>query len=197
MSKPIRLFKLVTGELVLGKFDEEANMLEDVAIIQVVPHPTGCSDDDASLRLSFFEQECRNSGNISGEHFMYEYKKLPRRSETKYLEACTNLTLSTGGSSAESRGQVSAHQVAFVPASGRKRPHPAPACSGTVGRSSLNPAACGTPPYERTPLPAAPAQSLYRYRGRFRPQGARVRSPALRPFAFPDLYVKWACPTST
>ena len=27
MSKPIRLFKLVTGELVLGKFDEEANML--------------------------------------------------------------------------------------------------------------------------------------------------------------------------
>ena len=36
MSKPIRLFKLVTGELVLGKFDEEANMLEDVAIIQVV-----------------------------------------------------------------------------------------------------------------------------------------------------------------
>ena len=36
MSKPIRLFKLVTGELVLGKFDEEANMLEDVAIIQVI-----------------------------------------------------------------------------------------------------------------------------------------------------------------
>ena len=41
MSKPIRLFKLVTGELVLGKFDEEANMLEDVAIIQVVPTQHG------------------------------------------------------------------------------------------------------------------------------------------------------------
>ena len=41
MSKPIRLFKLVTGELVLGKFDEEANMLEDVAIIQVVPTQQG------------------------------------------------------------------------------------------------------------------------------------------------------------
>ena len=59
MSKPIRLFKLVTGELVLGKFDEEANMLEDVAIIQV---PTGCSDDDASLRLSF-------RTGIQGQHF--------------------------------------------------------------------------------------------------------------------------------
>ena len=61
MSKPIRLFKLVTGELVLGKFDEEANMLEDVAIIQVVP-TTGCSDDDASLRLSF-------RTGIQGQHF--------------------------------------------------------------------------------------------------------------------------------
>ena len=77
MSKPIRLFKLVTGELVLGKFDEEANMLEDVAIIQVVP--------------------TQFKGSISGEHFMYEYKKLPDDLETKYLEACTNLTLSTGG----------------------------------------------------------------------------------------------------
>ena len=28
---------------------------------------------------------------------MYEYKKLPDDLETKYLEACTNLTLSTGG----------------------------------------------------------------------------------------------------
>ena len=61
MSKPIRLFKLVTGELVLGKFDEEANMLEDVAIIQVVPTQQ-CSDDDASLRLSF-------RTGIQGQHF--------------------------------------------------------------------------------------------------------------------------------
>ena len=35
MSKPIRLFKLVTGELVLGKFDEEANMLEDLSLIHI------------------------------------------------------------------------------------------------------------------------------------------------------------------
>ena len=73
MSKPIRLFKLVTGELVLGKFDEEANMLEDVAIIQVVPTQQGVQ----MMMLPYgypFEQEFK--GNISGEHFMYEYKKL-------------------------------------------------------------------------------------------------------------------------
>ena len=88
MSKPIRLFKLVTGELVLGKFDEE------VAIIQVVPTQQGVQ----MMMLPYgypFEQEFK--GSISGEHFMYEYKKLPDDLETKYLEACTNLTLSTGG----------------------------------------------------------------------------------------------------
>ena len=37
MSKPIRMFKLVSGELVLGKYDEDTNLLEDVAIIQIVP----------------------------------------------------------------------------------------------------------------------------------------------------------------
>ena len=60
MSKPIRLFKLVTGELVLGKFDEEANMLEDVAIIQVVPTQQGVQ----MMMLPYgypFEQELNTS----------------------------------------------------------------------------------------------------------------------------------------
>ena len=60
MSKPIRLFKLVTGELVLGKFDEEANMLEDVAIIQVVPTQQGVQ----MMMLPYgypFEQEFKGS----------------------------------------------------------------------------------------------------------------------------------------
>ena len=77
-----------------GKFDEEANMLEDVAIIQVVPTQQGVQ----MMMLPYgypFEQEFK--GSISGKHFMYEYKKLPDDLETKYLEACTNLTLSTGG----------------------------------------------------------------------------------------------------
>ena len=65
-----------------------------VAIIQVVPTQQGVQ----MMMLPYgypFEQEFK--GSISGEHFMYEYKKLPDDLETKYLEACTNLTLSTGG----------------------------------------------------------------------------------------------------
>lgn len=94
MSKPIRLVKLVTGEMALGKFDAEANVLEDVAIIQIVPTQQGVQ----MMMLPYgypFEQEF--TGTLSGQHFMYEYKRLPDDLETRYLEACTNLTLSTGG----------------------------------------------------------------------------------------------------
>ena len=87
MSKPIRLFKLVTGELVLGKFDEEANMLEDVAIIQVVPTQQGVQ----MMMLPYgypFEQEFKGS-----LHQPDPVHGRPRR--------C--------------RGQVSAHQVALSP----------------------------------------------------------------------------------
>lgn len=92
MSKPIRMFKLVSGELVLGKYDEDTNLLEDVAIIQIVPTQQGVQ----MMMLPYgypFEQEFK--GTISGKHFIFEYKRLPDDLETRYLEACTNLTLST------------------------------------------------------------------------------------------------------
>ena len=126
MSKPIRLFKLVTGELVLGKFDEEANMLEDVAIIQVVPTQQGVQ----MMMLPYgypFEQEFK--GSISGEHFMYEYKKLPDDLETKYLEALKlslHHSAPVHGRPRRRRGQVSAHQVALSPL----RTKTPPSCPG-------------------------------------------------------------------
>lgn len=93
MSKPIRLVKLVTGELALGKFNAEVDTLDDVAILQVVPTQQGVQ----MMMLPYgypFEQEF--TGSIAAKHFLYEYKRLPDDLETKYLEACTNLTLSSG-----------------------------------------------------------------------------------------------------
>ena len=103
MSKPIRMFKLVSGELVLGKYDEDTNLLEDVAIMQIVPTQQGVQ----MMMLPYgypFEQEFK--GTISGKHFIFEYKRLPDDLETRYLEACTNLTLSTGGLAGSPAGNV-------------------------------------------------------------------------------------------
>lgn len=88
MAYDIRLVKLVTGELALGKF--EADAINDVAILQVVPAQQGVQ----MMMLPYgypFEQEFK--GRIESRHFMYMYDKLPEGLEGKYLEACTNLTL--------------------------------------------------------------------------------------------------------
>lgn len=94
MAHNIRFVKLVTGELALGKYDEAAETLNDVAIIQAVPAQQGMQ----VMMLPYgypFDQEF--TGSIEAKHFMFTYKRLPDDLETKYLEACSNLTLSTGG----------------------------------------------------------------------------------------------------
>lgn len=88
MAYDVRLVKLVTGELAIGKYDDEA--LSDVAILQVVPSQQGVQ----MMMLPYgypFEQEF--TGRIEARHFIYAYDKLPDGLEAKYLEACTNLTL--------------------------------------------------------------------------------------------------------
>ncbi len=94
MAYDIRLVKLVTGELILGKYNAETSSLEDVAILQVVPSQQGVQ----MMMLPYgypFEQEFK--GRIESKFFLYPYEKLPDGLETKYLEACTNLTLSGMG----------------------------------------------------------------------------------------------------
>ena len=43
MAYDIRLVKIVTGELVIGKYDAEAHALNDVVIMQTVPTSRACS----------------------------------------------------------------------------------------------------------------------------------------------------------
>ena len=94
MAYDIRLVKIVTGELVIGKYDAESRTLKDVAIMQTVPTQQGVQ----LMILPYgypFEQEL--TGSIAQEHFLYEYSKVPQDVQDKYLEACSNLTLSSGG----------------------------------------------------------------------------------------------------
>lgn len=93
MAYDIRLVKLVTGELVMGKYDAEKDALTDVAALQTVPTQQGVQ----MMMLPYgYPFEAEFTGSIDGVHFMYRYKSTPEELQNKYLEASTNLTLSGG-----------------------------------------------------------------------------------------------------
>lgn len=91
----IRLVKLVNGEMVLGKWDQEAGVIRDPAVLQTIPTAQGGVQ---MLLLPFgypFDQEM--VGEIEVKHVLFQYKSTPEELKTKYLEASTNLTLSAPG----------------------------------------------------------------------------------------------------
>ena len=90
MAYDIRMVKLVTGELALGKACPEG--IEDPAILQLVPAREQGGMQMVMLPYGYpFEEKF--SGKIESRNFLFEYSKLPDGLEAKYLEACTNLTL--------------------------------------------------------------------------------------------------------
>lgn len=95
MAYDIRLVKLINGETVLGKWDEDAGKITDVALLQTLPTQQGGVQ---MLLLPFgYPFETEVGGEIALSHVLYEYKKIPEELKTKYLEATSNLTLSTAG----------------------------------------------------------------------------------------------------
>ena len=94
MAYDIRMAKIVTGEIVIGKFDADAGLITDPAILQTVPTQQG-----VQMMLMPFGYPFDNSfdGSIAFTHILFEYKTCPEELKTKYLEACSNLTLSSGG----------------------------------------------------------------------------------------------------
>ncbi|MGN0008126.1 MAG: hypothetical protein ACI33N_00475, partial [Desulfovibrionaceae bacterium] len=93
MAYDIRMMKLVTGEIVIGKFDAEKDVINDAAILQSVPTQQGVQ----MVMLPYgypFEPEF--SGTIEGRHFMYRYASTPEELQNKYVEAATNLTMAGG-----------------------------------------------------------------------------------------------------
>ncbi|QGY40859.1 hypothetical protein GM415_12215 [Pseudodesulfovibrio cashew] len=94
MEYDIRLVKLVSGDMVVGKFNAEANKIEDPATIQALPTQTGTQ----MVLLPFgypFDQEMH--GEISMDHVLFEYKSCPEEMKTKYIEAVTNISMTSGG----------------------------------------------------------------------------------------------------
>lgn len=90
MAHDIKMAKLVSGEVVVGKFNDETKTIEAVALMQSVPTKEGVQ----MMMLPYgypFEQSFE--ANISFDHILYAYKASPEELKTKYLEITTNLTL--------------------------------------------------------------------------------------------------------
>lgn len=101
----IRLVKLVNGDMVLGKWNQDKGVITDPAILQTIPTQQGGMQ---MLLLPFgypFDQNME--GEIELRHVIYQYKTVPEELKTKYLEATTNLTLSAPGGLRNLGGGVS------------------------------------------------------------------------------------------
>ena len=88
----IRLVKLINGDMVLGKWMENERKIKDVAMLQTLPTQQGVQ----MVLLPFgYPFETDVEGEISFDHVLYKYNKFPDELKTKYLEACTKLTISS------------------------------------------------------------------------------------------------------
>ena len=76
MAYDIRLMKLVTGELVIGKYDQEKDCLNDVAAIQSIPTQQGVQ----MMMLPYgYPFEPNFSGTLEGKTFLYRYADTLKR----------------------------------------------------------------------------------------------------------------------
>jgi len=92
MAHEIKLVKIVTGDLVIGKWVEQEGKLKDPVIIQTIPTQNGIS---LALMPFGYPFDHEIEGEICREHIVYWYKNMPADLETKYLEASSNLTISS------------------------------------------------------------------------------------------------------
>ncbi|MDZ7758721.1 MAG: hypothetical protein U5L00_00470 [Desulfovermiculus sp.] len=93
MAYDIKLVKLINGDMVLGKWDEEGQKLKEPAILQTIPTQQG-GVQMALLPFGYpFDNEV--SGEIDLKHVIYVYQNLPEDLKNKYIEASSNLTISS------------------------------------------------------------------------------------------------------
>ena len=93
MAYDIRLMKLVTGELVIGKYDEAKDCLNDVAALQTMPTQQGVQMMMLPYGYPFEQNFC---GTLESSTFLYRYRETPKELQDKYIEAATNLTVAGG-----------------------------------------------------------------------------------------------------
>lgn len=90
----IKLVKLVSGEMVLGKRNTEKSVLEQPALLQTIPTQQGVQMVIVPYGYPFEEGFV---GAIAMDFVMYEYATCPDDLEKKYLEAVSNIAIAPSG----------------------------------------------------------------------------------------------------
>ncbi len=94
MAHDIRMAKLVSGEIIIGKYNELANQFDEVALMQSVPTKEGVQ----MMMLPYgypFEQTFVASVDL--KHVMYAYQSTPEELQNKYIEILTNISIQKSG----------------------------------------------------------------------------------------------------
>lgn len=95
----IKFVKLVTGETVMGTYNSGTNDLKDVALIQMMPLENGTVQ--MAIVPYGFPFEDKISGKISADNIIYEFEHVPEDLKSKYLQARSNITVSSSMPKAE------------------------------------------------------------------------------------------------
>ncbi len=94
MAHDIRMAKLVSGEVIIGKYNAEAKQFNEVALMQSVPTKEGVQ----MMMLPYgypFEQVF--VADIDFDKVMYAYKSTPEELQNKYIEILTNISIQKSG----------------------------------------------------------------------------------------------------
>ena len=106
----IKMVKLVSGEIVLGKYNAEKDMLENVVQLQNVPTPQGMQMLPDPYAFPF---ENTLDACIEGRFILYRFAETAKELQDKYIEVTTNLSVSSnlgkihfGGSTTSGSGLI-------------------------------------------------------------------------------------------
>ncbi len=94
MAQDIRLFKLVTGEVVIGNYDAAQDMVNEVAMVQSMPLKQG----GVQMMILPYGMPFENTlcGSIEGKNFLYRYAETPQEMQDKYLEVTASIANNNG-----------------------------------------------------------------------------------------------------
>ena len=93
MAYDIRLVKLVTGEIVIGKYDAEKKCLTETGALQILPTQQG-----VQMILLPYGHPFENNfvATIEEKHFLYSFTSTPKEFVDEYIKAVSNLTIAGG-----------------------------------------------------------------------------------------------------